>query len=582
MEGKVIHYKKTFVRYFEKKFKNELDVNFYENRLKSSYYTQKVPKNGFWIADGTSQNITEHEFITSYGDKSVSIGMDRITLIIEENKDKVSIKVYITHKLRLPGTIYFSNRKLTKYITYNKNTKNFYIGGIEKKFKKVISKTVKCNSFWSHPFSDVKLLVRRYVRDIVNHEINKDEFINKGYFGTEISDEIFDVYSKLLYDNHDNLILNHKGNDVDSLFYEIYLKNNGFKYPNNIRAYTKFRISKKELRKTPNLVNVVMSKWNLKGTKIRKILNEDSELDFYLLKNLYDLLGVDYFNKLDYQIISETQDTQSSLFDLIPYRETTLFNLKARDKSKIVNLLNSRVRYSIIVDHIRMIEELKDNFSHNFKMKFSDKDSFNNEHYELSELLQSYKTGEVTRYYGDIVKQNIENIIMSPDGIDYYPLLLTTSADYNNESQIQSNCVRTYIEKPHSLIVSLRQGSVNSNDRATIEYQIRRNDLVRVQSLGKHNKTLSKRYEQPLEILDIRMSKLYKTNVIELPKMTKVFKNGHTIKRNSYFKDIEDYSELNFTELRLYGNSDVLPIWDNTDNFNHDNYFNDFFDLPLV
>jgi hypothetical protein len=58
-------------------------------------------------------------------------------------------------------------------------------------------------------------------------------------------------------------------------------------------------------------------------------------------------------------------------------------------------------------------------------------------------------------------------------GMDtYYPVLLTNSSVYNQESQLQSNCVKGYIGKTGSIIVSLRKGSIDSDIRGTIEYSL--------------------------------------------------------------------------------------------------------------
>ena len=47
-----------------------------------------------------------------------------------------------------------------------------------------------------------------------------------------------------------------------------------------------------------------------------------------------------------------------------------------------------------------------------------------------------------------------------------------SSEKYNQESALQSNCVKTYIGKVGSIIISLRDGSNDSNTRATIEYKL--------------------------------------------------------------------------------------------------------------
>jgi hypothetical protein len=87
----------------------------------------------------------------------------------------------------------------------------------------------------------------------------------------------------------------------------------------------------------------------------------------------------------------------------------------------------------------------------------------------------------------------------------YYPIVLQSSDDYNNESLIQNNCVRTYKDS-NSIIISLRLGDRESDDRASVEYRVYSNkgkmSYKRVQYLGKFNSKLNDRWEDALEQLD--------------------------------------------------------------------------------
>jgi hypothetical protein len=80
------------------------------------------------------------------------------------------------------------------------------------------------------------------------------------------------------------------------------------------------------------------------------------------------------------------------------------------------------------------------------------------------------------------------------------------------ESIYQSNCVKTYIKTPQSLLISLRRGDIDSSDRASIEYRISHNgkkfNLDRVQTLGKYNKLLDDSWDKVLNVLDDRISNL--------------------------------------------------------------------------
>jgi len=572
-DNKVVHYKKTFTKYDLHTYKDTLPIDYVSDDR--PIFTRKIPKRGYWSGIGT-ESVSEEEFLKNYGNRLVGISSHRMMVVIEEIGDKISIKSYSTYSARNVGTPYFRTEKLTKYITYNKRTKNFYSGDIRKKRKRIISKKVRVNNFNEHIATQLMLFVRREVRDITN-----GNGIIKNGFGDSISEEVFNEYFGLL-SLRTKTYFDRQVNDIDVEMFRFYLSENNIKYPDNYHSLSNIVFYKNKLKKYKNLVTYIMSELNLKGKKVRELINKEKDINLHLINDLFKLLGVDYFNTLNTNAFIQSDAVPSKILlewikDSNVRRNFYNLNFSNTDKQRMVNVLNSRLRYSLLCDHLDMISKLKTNYSHDFKMKFVDVDSFDKEHYELSELYSSYKKGEVTRFYGEISRENIELPIMGTDGIDYHPVLLLTSSDYNKESQVQSNCVRTYVEKPSSLIISLREGSTKSEERATIEYQFRRNEIVRVQSLGKHNKNLTKRYDVPLEILDERISNLYKKNVIELPQMVKEFKSGYKIERKSYFDDDSINLLISSSGRGTVNNiSGNLPVWDNNEETKED-----FFDWDL-
>jgi hypothetical protein len=95
--------------------------------------------------------------------------------------------------------------------------------------------------------------------------------------------------------------------------------------------------------------------------------------------------------------------------------------------------------------------------------------------------------------------------------------------------------VKGYVNRAGSFIVSLRNGSLDSKERATIEYRINlENDKVRlkrVQTLGRFNAHLDESWNRPLVLLDIRIEKLVNSGLFELPKVelkvgNKTFNSG--------------------------------------------------------
>ena len=137
--------------------------------------------------------------------------------------------------------------------------------------------------------------------------------------------------------------------------------------------------------------------------------------------------------------------------------------------------------------------------------------------------------------------------------------------DYENESSHQKNCVRTYYKQPHNLIVSLRKGSSNGKDRATIEYLFTKNTIVRKQTLGRFNLSLDNTWDIPLHELDKFISYLYSKKMIKLPVMTTKYPNNKVIIKESKFIIDDDLSHSDY------------PKWDGESN-KHESFF-DLMDL---
>jgi hypothetical protein len=322
-----------------------------------------------------------------------------------------------------------------------------------------------------------------------------------------------------------------RGKDYEDKFFQLYLECNKFKYPNNYKEYSKLRVPKKLLKKGVNLVSLFMKINSLSGKKIRQILNNGDDLDFNKLVNLYRILGVDYFSLLNDSVFSKNDLHYLETFKIGELNFTP--NLSSTVKSRVVKVVNQGLRFNLLMEHLQMINELREKHNYIFKIKFNSIDEFTNEHYELSDLLQSYNTGIITRNYGEETTSIIEETINDLVGVEYYPKVLINTKEYNEESNVQKNCVRTYSEKPNNIIVSLRCNSIDGKERATIEYRFSKTDVERVQSLGGKNSTLGNMWNIPLEILDDRIKKLYKNKVLKLPTLVKEYKSGKTIERNS-------------------------------------------------
>jgi hypothetical protein len=174
----------------------------------------------------------------------------------------------------------------------------------------------------------------------------------------------------------------------------------------------------------------------------------------------------------------------------------------------------------------------------------SNKDVFHQEHLDWTDKLAHYRDGVYTRIYPEVLHQ-----LLSKDINGVKPVLLTTSKEYNEESSTQSNCVKSYVSRPASIIISLRD---NKNERATIEYQVKKvNDEVviqRVQSLGKRNTVLESKWDNVLLSLDKIMLSYIKDKNFDFVKVIKENKMGMRFESNSVWGD---YNSLVWEDKRI-------------------------------
>jgi len=179
-------------------------------------------------------------------------------------------------------------------------------------------------------------------------------------------------------------------------------------------------------------------------------------------------------------------------------------------------------------------------------------------------LLENYRDGKINRFNGEEFENEVKKVIIY-DEIEFYPVLLTDSAQYNEESKTQSNCVRTYIEKPYNIIISLRKNTMFDIDRITVEYLITPMGFERVQNRKKYNQTTDEWDEGLMMILDRRLDRLYDNRVFQLTKILKEFNNGKVIERKA-----------TFTENGDGGIKRMTPDWDGDCEIIDEN-----FDLPF-
>jgi hypothetical protein len=495
---------------------------------------EKVP---FRIQGGFKTKFISYDetvFLENYGNPFAELHMYRKTLVIEENENKIALKVFHYTNSRDVSKKYFRVRREIYYLTYNIKRKTFYSGEL------ILKRKVKIKSKMSVHKTDLKNIMV-YIQ--TSHFFKSDEKDNNE--NLKLRDEAMTLFldrvserSGLKFDKED---LSH-----GDKFYQLYLKSSGIKYPDAFSKFKIFYTPKKEIRQHGNnLVTWFMKSQNFKGTKIRELLNKYDNIDLNGLKIFYETFGQDLFNTINSESFLSAETP-----NYFAYYGSIIENISKKEKENIVKILNTTNTETLLNslnDHIQYKTNLR-RYGENVKITATNYDDYVKEHSEWSTLTQSYRSGLVTRFYGDdayLIEKPINH-----EGETYYPVLLKTTEQYEEESMHQSNCVRTYSESPYCFIVSLRKEHINGDNRATIEFRYDTKQLKVVQKLGKYNKGLDDEWSEPIRQLLDFANYLYSKEMINLPTMVKKYPNGKSSKEVAIFKNEDNIHNM-------------YPVWEN-------------------
>jgi hypothetical protein len=535
----------------------KLESPTFENYLEYHNHHQQFIKNkiGYFSFEtqigNNLKNASEEDYLKNYANPCAEVRHDRKSVYVDKSEDKISIKVFQYSRYRNVGSKFFRIRTSCNYVTFNHKTNSLYSGWIEDYHKKKkFRRSVKRNFFSENPLNKIKgMMTNILTQSWVN---NSDNLIN-------ISDTVNHVIDLFLSSIPN--IENYNELSGDLKLYKRYLDYSGIKYPNNWDALMTYypQPTKKVLRKHKfKYIDTLMSMADVNGDKIKRVLHKVKSCDFTTLKFCFNFFGKNYILAQDDEIIKQMIENSVTYSPNQDITEVELSNKERDNAFKVFrHVLNGDIDVYTYMDHIRFYRVL--NRVENLKWKSYNYDTFVNEHYLWSEKQGYYSQGDVLRVYGERFKQEVEAPILGLDFV-YLPKLLVDSKEYNKESLIQSNCVKTYIKKESSIIFSIRKGDIDSPDRATVEYRIfctaesmllHQNSvdkLVRVQSLGRFNNRLDESWESCLKTLDERVNKLVNDGIFELPKIE------YTIGGEKH------YSELN---IEYQTNNGCVMSWEN-------------------
>jgi hypothetical protein len=485
----------------------------------SSY--RRKPKAGRWTYKEKLK--TKEDYLKYYGDKTCAVNMHRVTIVLEKDENKVAIKIYEYINFRTPGVHYFRKHQRLRYITYNKKTNIVYVGSKDKKtsIRSNPFQNGEINTFFHYLYNTIKN--RKFVIDGIQ-DSNKIMFdmVNE-FFKNVFGEDNFEKCTSLLL--------------PEKMFLDNYIKVNNIIVPNNYDIFFKHdQITLRQIKRAKNnLLLAVEKKYKIKGKKFHRVLHSLMVFNPYVLNDFISFFGIDSLKQLS---DSDLKDILSIPVNMINTNEMVVVKdeFTAVEKKRIMDIFLDCIRnngsYRTLMDHFRFIYTLRYQYNETVGWNSKNRDEFTNEHVFLSNLISKYQNGIYDRTYTQEFIDSFKTQFVYNGGV-YYPVVLCVDTQYKDESEVQHNCVKTYTKNVRSCIISLREGSPDSNVRATIQYSFipekQKISLVRLQTLGRFNKALEDNWTKPVYMLDEHMEQAIKKFKVEDYKITKTTYGGSKI-----------------------------------------------------
>jgi hypothetical protein len=524
----------------------------FKNSLNKYYTTFQMPYSNIseysnstfgdfvYKPDKSRPTFTSHQtihgkkiFEENYGNPMCEVSKDYMMVVVEKSEDKISIKLFSGGRNRRPGVSWFKIYKNLDYVTVNIKTGDVYNGCLYSYHKKrKAQKRIRRNSFSERPLSNLFLKIKNM------SQAYKDEITELSVNGNQIATDAISIFMYEIdrIDCKTNI-------DFNDRLFRYYLNARNIKYPNNFQAYANILVGpeiRQTLKKNGNrLVDAAMAKYKLSGKKLKSALHSCKNINLLFYISVKDFFGDNFLNQEDGLLI-KLLESNSYWIEVSHRFKDFISNEEMKRVFEIFKqtYIHNTINNYTFHDHVRIYTQLKTLGERDIKWMSgtNTKIKFRDEHFEWSNKLSYYENGLYHITYPEYLFNMISKPIES-----YYPVLLYDTSNYNKESQIQSNCVKGYIGRPGCVIISLRKGSVDSEDRATIEYLLtKEKDKIKVsrfQTLGKFNKSLTSEWMEIILSLDSQLEKAFNDEKFDTIKLTKTFNNGVELNSNSYWNE---------------------------------------------
>ena len=497
------------------------------------YFTPKESHAGY---DG--KEVDEETWLKEGINILNSASVNRTTIVLEKNKDKLKLSIFKFAKTRQAGHRYFAKHSNDIHLTFNLKTKNFFITNSTFGNRKKITTTTK-NDFQKivstlNPITDISILNwgQNYPSKVVwfhrgSYPLSHEEVKDFPQFIMELREKLSEeLQVEVSFQNG-------LGTGLGYAIMKWFIKQWKIKVPNDYYQYLITHYPGiRYLRKcNMNLVRTILHKKKLKGKYYIKLLNTCGTLNLTDLKELEEIFGERHVKQLPLSFIKATNANidikyESSIVGVEEMYDYTLTNYEKLNLIKVLKHVSNSSFLNQLYDHFRIKNKLW-GFGIKKRIKAKTLKQFENEHLEWSNLIHLCERNKETVYeYGEgFVKYMEEDIICDKEY--HQVMILKTDLDYFDEGQHQHHCVRSYVDRYKSLIISVRKGE----ERMTSEFapngvtslgfvispSSNENPFTHIQSQMKFNQPPTGTWKNVSDCLKIRLNLYFKDHSFEFP-----------------------------------------------------------------
>jgi hypothetical protein len=489
-------------------------------------------------------NLTDEEWRKLCFSPFVNTQVRRVTIVVEKVVEdnitkKVRISNYTIVKGRKCGAKYFWKQRNITHVTFDLINNNIYRTTTTQIGRKRTTNVLK-NPFkyWKlDPFnllnieSNLNLSERQPTKNLNKLIKNPQYWDTRNKIQSGLNSCFRELVNELSTDDKlFNVSLTQKESVLD-IASTWFCKVRGIKNPDRWMYYFKNNYPGiKPLRKRDNnLIQTILREEGIYSKFAVKLFNTYKDISVMSYGLMKEALGIQLIQELNPELLRQKYHLGWQLN----------LDLSLPEKRNFVSILNSlldsdigaerdigMIISDIVSDHLGRLKPRLKREGIKVKLKAKTYEEFIQEHREWTDLVDEINKSTIITH---IYKKDFLNYIQQPitiEGIKMTPKVLRDTYEYRDESYVQSNCVKTYIEHKDTCVISLR----DENDRRiTNEFTPKGEDkkMVNVQSRTRFNGAALGTDLQPfIEQLNLKMKKacnekIYgKTQVIKECKLT--------------------------------------------------------------